>query len=437
LGNPDCPHCGGLGYLRMDVALDHPDFGKVQICTCRRAKISEQVHRRLFSLSNLDELKHLTFENFLPRGRIGLGKLQADSIEFAYNQARQFAQKLEGWLVLHGPYGCGKTHLAAAIANFVVELGVPTLFLTVPDLLDTLRFAYSDPESTFEERFEDVRRSKLLVMDDFGTQNATPWAQEKLFQIINYRYINRLPMVVTSNNSLAEMEERIRSRLRDPELVTRVTINTPDFRNPTDELGHADISNLSNLSHLTFGNFSDRRGEGLSTDSLRGLEKALKAAHEFAEDPQGWLVFIGGHGGGKTHLAAAIGNYRANLGDPPVLLSAIEFLDHLRATFSPNSTVRYDRRFDEAKNARLLILDGLGTQSMTPWAREKIFQLFDYRYNSRLPTIITTAVTIDDLEASEPGLASRMMDKRMCTIFAITAPAYTGGSGIKGKGRKK
>jgi DNA replication protein DnaC len=437
LGDPDCPYCGGVGYLRLELPIDHPDFGKLEICTCRRAKVSAQVHRKLFTLSNLDELHHLTFENFQPRGRIGLGKLQADSIEFAYNQSRQFAQNLKGWLFLQGPYGCGKTHLAAAIANFAVDIGVPTLFLTVPDLLDSLRFAYSDPGATFEDRFEEIRRSTLLVMDDFGTQNATAWAQEKLFQIVNYRYINRLPTVVTSNNSLPEIEERIRSRLRDPELVTRATIEAPDFRNPTDEMGHSDISALRDLSKLTFGSFSDRRGEGLTAADLENLRKAVEIAHEFAEEPEGWLVLIGNHAAGKTHLAAAIGNYRANLGAPPVFLSAIEFLDHLRATFNPNSTVRYDRQFDGAKNARLLILDGLGTQSMTPWAREKIFQLFDHRYNTKLPTVITMADELEDLYTREPALASRMMDRRLCTVFAITAPPYTGGPNPREARRKR
>ena len=72
----------------------------------------------------------------------------------------------------------------------------------------------------------------LLVMDDFGTQNATEWAQEKLFQILNYRYINKLPLVVTTNLMLNEMEPRISSRLEDPEMVTRVNIMAPDYRRP-------------------------------------------------------------------------------------------------------------------------------------------------------------------------------------------------------------
>ena len=60
----------------------------------------------------------------------------------AFNQAQTFARTLSGWLLLLGSYGLGKTHLAAAIANFAVSMGVPTLFLTVPDLLDWLRYSY-------------------------------------------------------------------------------------------------------------------------------------------------------------------------------------------------------------------------------------------------------------------------------------------------------
>ncbi len=136
-----------------------------------------------------------------------------NSLERAFNQAQQYSRKLDGWLLLQGGYGCGKTHLAAAIGNFAVGLGVPTLFVTVPDLLDLMRQSYGDKEMGFEERFDEIRRAPLLILDDFGTQNATPWAQEKLFQILNYRYINHLALVVTTNLSLREIEGRIRSRL--------------------------------------------------------------------------------------------------------------------------------------------------------------------------------------------------------------------------------
>lgn len=410
--------------------MGHPNFGKLEVCVCRQRDVSEQVRERLYSLSRLDELKDLTFDTFEPRGRKGLGEMHSNSLEMAFNQAQHYAKSLNGWLLLRGGYGCGKTHLAASIANFAVDMGVPTLFLTVPDLLDMLRFSYDSDDTTFEQRFNEIRNASLLVLDDFGTQNATGWAQEKLFQILNYRYINKLPLVVTTNLSLDEIDARVRSRLSDRELVTDVRINAPDYRRPLDDTGHPELSSLDLMANKTFGSFEDRTGVGLQVDELKSLQKALKAAHAFAERPKGWLVFMGGYGSGKTHLAAAIANYRAGLGDPPLFVMVPDLLDHLRATFSPSSGTTFDRRFDEIRTASLLVLDDLGTQSMTPWVREKLYQLFNYRYNAELPTVITTSDTLDEMD---PRIRSRLLDGTLCTIYAINVPGYHGGKAKKAR----
>ncbi|HMB21174.1 MAG TPA: ATP-binding protein [Anaerolineales bacterium] len=430
LGDPNCPYCHGAGYLRTDVPVGHPNFGRLEICVCRQRDVSQQVRERLYSLSRLDELKELTFDTFQPRGRKGLGEMHASSLEMAFNQAYHYAKNLNGWLLLRGGYGCGKTHLAAAIANYAVEMGVPTLFLTVPDLLDMLRFSYDSEDTTFEERFNEIRNASLLVLDDFGTQNATGWAQEKLFQIINYRYINKLSMVVTTNLNPDELDARFRSRLADRELVTDVRINAPDYRRPLDDIGNPELSSLGLMVNKTFGSFEERLNEGLPPEGSKSLQKALKAAHAFAERPRGWLVFLGGYGSGKTHLAAAIANYRAGLGDPPLFVMVPDLLDHLRATFSPNSSVAFDRRFDEIRTAPLLILDDLGTQSMTAWVREKLYQLFNYRYNAELPTVITSSDSLDEMDAR---IRSRLLDGKLCSIYAITVPSYHGGRGKKTK----
>ena len=183
-GEP-CPICQGLGYLRADVPVDHPNFGKLVPCTCQLVQRAEQRIDTLRALSNLDIMSHMTFETFTPDVP-GLPTDKRDNLRWAYEEASDFAKNPQGWLVLKGGYGCGKTHLAAAIANACVERGQPVLFITVPDLLDHLRAAFGPISPTgYDARFDQVRTAPVLILDDLGTESATPWAQEKLFQIFN------------------------------------------------------------------------------------------------------------------------------------------------------------------------------------------------------------------------------------------------------------
>lgn len=421
IGEKDCPLCGGLGYLRHDLPIDHPQFGKLELCSCTQNKVQQTTVQRLYQVSNLDVFKDMTFENFQVSGRSGTHDPNK-TLEVAYQTAQNYSQSLNGWLLFMGGYGCGKTHLAAAIASFVVSLGIPTLFLTVPDLLDWLRATFENDDQSYEERLDEIRNVRFLVLDDLGTQNATAWAAEKLYQIINHRYTLKLPTLVTTNQDLNTIDERIASRLQDRELVTKVQINAPDYRNPVVEAVASPISALASVSdHRTFDKFDNRRSEKLKPDEQHSLEQAFYAAQKFAENPSGWLVLMGTFGTGKTHLAAAIGHYRVALGDEPIFTVVPDLLDHLRATFNPNSSISYDHIFNQVRNADLLILDDLGTQSATPWAREKLYQILNYRYEAKLPTVITTTLSLDEID---PRIRSRMLDERICQIYMLIIPPY-------------
>jgi DNA replication protein DnaC len=417
-----CPFCGGLGYVREDVPVDHPDFGKLFPCRCKLAEIGQQRMKALRSLSNLEHVARMTFDSFVPEG-YGLAPDKAANLRFAFDLAKQYADHPQGWLILFGGYGCGKTHLAAAIANQAVERGHGVLFVVVPDLLDHLRATYSPTSPVrYDERFEQVRSAPLLILDDLGTQSSTQWAQEKLFQILNYRYNARLPTVITSNYSMEEIDLRIRSRMVDPNLATIVTILAPDFRQSGVDQDQSDLSTLSLMQDMTFDSFDLRRDE-LPAEERANLKRAFDLCRNFAAQPDGWLVLNGKYGCGKTHLAAAIANARMAKGQPAIFVVVPDLLDHLRATFSPTSQVRFDKRFEEVRTAPLLVLDDLGTESASPWAQEKLYQLFNYRYNARLPTIITMAQRISEVD---PRLRTRMLDVGRCIVFVIEAPSYRG-----------
>ncbi len=429
-----CPLCQGAGYLIKDVPVGHPDFGRLYPCRCKVEELTAKRLSDLRNLSNLGLLSRMTFESFVPEG-YGLNQLKRRNLRNAYERALALAHDPQGWLVLLGGYGCGKTHLAAAIANYRVSQGQPALFIVVPDLLDHLRMTYS-PHSpvSYDERFETVRTAPLLILDDLGTQSATPWAQEKLYQILNYRYNARLPTVITSNRELEEIDVRLRSRLVDPDLSIIVTILAPDFRRSGgDALDQSELSSLALHRDQTFDSFNLRRGE-LDAEKRENLKRAFAIAQEYAQHPEGWLVFMGPFGCGKTHLAAAIANYRASLGYQVLFIVVPDLLDHLRATFNPTSLVPYDKRFEEVRTAPFLVLDDLGTESATPWAREKLYQIINHRYNARLPTVITTA---DELEDIDPRLCTRILDESLCTPFAIMAPSYRGGPGPAKRRKRK
>jgi DNA replication protein DnaC len=238
-----------------------------------------------------------------------------------------------------------------------------------------------------------------------------------LFQIINHRYVNRLHTVITSNLDIAEIDERISSRINDRDLVMKIGIIAPDYRDPFSEHQDSPISTLAYLSdHRTFNNFSARKKEKLPVHEQKSLDQAFLAAQHFAENPNGWLVFLGAYGTGKTHLAASIANYRQAAGDDPIFTVVPDLLDHLRATFNPNSPVSYDSVFNQVRNAKLLILDDLGTQNTTPWAKEKLFQILNFRYETKAPTVITSSIKLEDMD---PRIRSRMLDSRVCEIYSL------------------
>jgi DNA replication protein DnaC len=219
-----CPKCRGAGYLRANVPYGHPNFGKPIACECKEVERKEKRRQQLLSMSNMDAFRNQTFDTF---------NTHMPPVVEAFNAATAYADNPVGWLTLVGPNGCGKTHLAASIANLTLDRGAVVLFEAVPDLLDHLRAAFA-PTATevYDQLFTKMREAEMLILDDMGAQQSSPWANEKLFQLLNYRYNLQMPTVITANQKgLQAVDERIRSRLGDTSLVRHVNMERArDYR---------------------------------------------------------------------------------------------------------------------------------------------------------------------------------------------------------------
>jgi hypothetical protein len=128
--------------------------------------------------------------------------------------------------------GVGKTHVALAIAKHRLQRQNVVVFHIAPDLLDHLRGAFAPTvEMPYDELFLQMKAANLLVIDDLGAEQGTEWANEKFFQLLNYRYSQALPAVITTNRSLFDFDLHARLWLHDRRLVRVIaTDDAQDYR---------------------------------------------------------------------------------------------------------------------------------------------------------------------------------------------------------------
>lgn len=411
-----CEVCSGKGWYTPDVVVGHPDFGQVMTCHCQQQRLSEERLGRLLRYSNLGHLTRFTFDTLNPEGIAEDAESRAMFTD-ACRAAAEYAENPTGWLVLVGPNGSGKTHLAAAIANHRIKSEQVVFFMHVPDLLDHLRATYApSSELTYSDLYTQVVEAPLLVLDGLGAHSSTPWAEEKLQQVINHRFNAKLPTIVTTVSDLAELDPYVRSRLQAIGL-SRV-VHTGNYHRPkTHNLGRVPPEMQRGMTFETF----DVRGNNPSAGEQESLQSAMLATVRYADNPNGWLTLFGKTGVGKTHLAVAIANTQIDLGNTVFFAFVPELLDYFRYTFDPQSRVSMESILEEVKTTPLLILDDLGREHNSPWAEEKLYQIFVHRHNFRLPTVITG---MENFAEQSGPIGSRIRDATLGRLVRIDAPDY-------------
>ncbi len=209
----------------------------------KRQEAEEQRKRllkteKLFKMSKMGErFKTRTFDNF------EINAKNQNAFEIAKTFAMNFEEIKEKGLgiMFNGSYGTGKTHLACSIAIELINRGIPVIYGTAITLLSKIRQTYSDNKYTNEwELLNTYCDVDLLIIDDLGKEKPSEWVLEKLYYIINQRYENLKPVIITTNyhregliSRLSTTEnsstaEAIVSRLS--EMCTGISMNFEDYR---------------------------------------------------------------------------------------------------------------------------------------------------------------------------------------------------------------
>ena len=412
--DPHCPHCGGTGYVRRRVPVGHELFGRAVPCECAEQQAADQLAAQLQRLSNLGPL----LDQRLDPAHIERSDDLAAACAFADDAAA------EHWLILLGPAGSGRTRLAAELANRRLARGQPALYFVAADLLDRLRAAYRrDAEMTFPVLFEHARQAPFLIIDDIDMANPTEWAREKLFQLLNHRRNAGLRTVLIAAQQSAAQQNNpgldLARWLSPAPATLRLTLGA----GPAAQYRQVGEMRRQLLARYTFDNFRARNGEDLPSDA--GNLKLVKCiVEDWAADPHGSLTLIGGTGTGKTHLAAAVANTALARGQSVWFAVVPDLLDMLRRTYQADAEQSYDQLSASLRDADLLVLDDFGAHSPTPWAEEKLYQLCAARYVAERPTMFTTNLQPDHLDAR---IASRLSDKETGKLLEIKAPDYRTG----------
>ena len=238
--------CRGCGQQFEALSLGSLTRRYCDACAETRA-LQEEMDRRSREEAYIDaKYREMVAAATIPKKwqRVNFANSDPTLNEVAFRIARKYAESFSsesGTLVFYSPgYGCGKTHLAACIANHVLhELRRPVLFEKARDLLLNLRSTFSDPDNSEADVLDQVLAADLLVLDDVGVDRPSGWVESTYWTIFDRRQDWELPMVVTTNYAI------------EPE---------PDQYGLGDRIGYGAMSRLRQMCN---GEFIDMSGPDL------------------------------------------------------------------------------------------------------------------------------------------------------------------------------
>ena len=223
LNRYECEQCHDTGIIVLPS-------GEGAVCECMRLKRRE----KLFASSKITPaFKDKKFDNFYITGR-------PEPILKMFNNAKEYAENFaevrrweDNWIAFLGEPGCGKTHLSLAIANNLLDQGISVLYFQHIEGIQEF-INYWDEHETYRNRLEEMKKTEVLVWDDLFKPIGEASKMEKkiAFEVLNYRYLNLLPTIISSERSIKEiclLDRAIGSRIAERARKFAVTITGLEY----------------------------------------------------------------------------------------------------------------------------------------------------------------------------------------------------------------
>lgn len=202
-----CPYCKGAGFEEINIC------GEIQIieCRCKTMKLSDRY--RLNSGIGIG-LKNLTFESFITKDIEILNKAKSKAINYIKHFDSNAGQRNNS-ILFHGQPGSGKTHLGIAISNALIDKEYKVIYMPYRNSVTEIKQNIMDYK-IYRKLMTKYSECPVLYIDDFLKGKITEADANAIYEIVNYRYNNNLPMIISTEKSLEELldfDEAIGSRI--------------------------------------------------------------------------------------------------------------------------------------------------------------------------------------------------------------------------------
>jgi len=227
---PNCPHCGGTGFVRWDVPVGHEKFGKVEPCERYRASRVRDIDPLEFGLER-DELD-LDWSDVKKR----IGNVQLEGIK-AVEAVKPAFERGHGMIALLGKVGNAKTLTGKILIAKSILAGKRAAYANLNRILNTIRLAFDEKENMTREllrRLDYWMSLDVIFIDELDKVNETEWARSVMFELLDRRYVRAVReealTVIASNKKDDELDAYLVSRLKDHRLGPVLILDGEDAR---------------------------------------------------------------------------------------------------------------------------------------------------------------------------------------------------------------